>query len=144
MKAAEITDAVLARMGDYKFIRINYPGGDMVGHTADMEATVVAMEAIDLQLGRIAEAVDKLGGMLIVVADHGNAEELLDESGNKKTAHTTNKVPCVFYDNTRNRDKYVLNTIAEPGLKNLAATLAILLGQDDLPDSWAPALIVLK
>ncbi len=144
MKSAEITDEVLARMNNYRLVRINYPGGDMVGHTADMEATVVAMEAIDLQLSRIAKEVDKLGGMMIVVADHGNAEELLDESGNKKTAHTTNKVPCVFYDNTKNREKYVLNTIAEPGLKNLAATLAILLGQDDLPESWAPSLIVVK
>ncbi len=144
MKSAEITDEVLKNLEKYKFVRINYPGGDMVGHTADMEATVVAMEAIDIELKRIAEAVDKLGGMLIVVADHGNAEELLDENGNKKTAHTTNKVPCVFYDNTKNRDKYALSNVENPGLKNLAATIATLLGQNDLPERWAPALIEIK
>ena len=140
MKSAEITDEVLKRMKDFKFVRINYPGGDMVGHTADMEATVVAMEAIDISLARIAEEVDKLGGVLIVVADHGNAEELLDVDGKPKTAHTTNKVPLIIYDNTVNRGKYKLAAIAKPGLANLAATIAVLLGQD-YPASWNEPLI---
>jgi len=122
-------------------VRINYPGGDMVGHTADIQASVIAMEAIDLSLKRIAAELDKIGGMMVIVADHGNAEELLDENGNKKTAHTTNPVPCVFYDNTKNRDKYALSNIEAPGLANIAATMAVLLGQNDYPQSWDKSLI---
>ncbi len=142
MKSAEITDAVLARMADFKFVRINYPGGDMVGHTANMEATIVAMEAIDLSLARLAAKVDELGGALIVVADHGNAEELLDEKGVPKTSHTTNKVPCIFYDNTPNRYKYQMSGLEKPGLANVAATISILLGLEEYPKTWAAPLIM--
>ena len=141
MKSAEITDKVINNLEKYQFIRINYPGGDMVGHTADMEATIVAMEAIDISLSRIAKEVDKLGGALIIVADHGNAEELMNEDGTSKTAHTTNKVPCIIYDNTDNRQKYQLSKIEDPGLANLAATIATMFGQEP-PDSWQKSLIV--
>ncbi|MBR3176168.1 2,3-bisphosphoglycerate-independent phosphoglycerate mutase [Candidatus Saccharibacteria bacterium] len=141
MKSAEITDKVLENLSKYKFIRINYPGGDMVGHTADMEATIVAIEAIDICLARIAAEVDKLGGVLVIVADHGNAEELLDQNGAKKTSHTTNRVPCIIYDNTKNRWKYKISDIEDPGLANLAATMAVLLGQNDYPESWEQPLI---
>ena len=141
MRSAEITDTVLDNLDKYKFVRINYPGGDMVGHTADMEATIVAMEAIDLSLARIATKVDELGGALVIVADHGNAEELLDKNGVKKTSHTTNKVPCIVYDNTTNRIKYHLAPVYDPGLANIAATMAVLLGQNDYPESWDTALI---
>ena len=141
MRCAEITDTVLDNLDKYKFVRLNYPGGDMVGHTADMEATIVAMEAIDLSLARIATKVDELGGALVIVADHGNAEELLDKTGAKKTSHTTNKVPCIIYDNTANRDKYQLAPVYDPGLANIAATMAVLLGQNDYPESWDTALI---
>ena len=141
MRAAEITDTVLEEMGKYRFVRINYPGGDMVGHTADMEATIVAMESIDLSLRRIAEKVDELGGCLIVVADHGNAEELMDAGGAPKTSHTTNKVPCIIYDNTINQGRYQLASMPNPGLANLAATIAVLLGQGDYPKMWAEPLI---
>ena len=144
MRSAEITDAVLENMDKYKFVRLNYPGGDMVGHTADMEATIVAMEAIDLSLARIAAKVDELGGCLVIVADHGNAEELLDNNGMKKTSHTTNKVPMIIYDNSVNKDKYTLADVANPGLANIAATMAVLLGQNDYPKSWNKALIEVK
>lgn len=144
MRSAEITDKVIKEADKYKFIRINYPGGDMVGHTADMEATIVAMEAIDIALGRIARKVDELGGVLIVVADHGNAEELLDKNGAKKTAHTTNQIPFIIYDNTENRNKYKIADVKKPGLSNVAATLAVMLGQDDYPEEWdAPLISVL-
>ena len=113
----------------------------MVGHTADMEATVVAMEAIDISLARIAKEVDKLGGILVITADHGCAEELLDENGNKLTAHTLNKVPCIIYDKTKNRDKYRLAGLNNPGLANLAATIAVLFGQNDYPENWEKPLI---
>ena len=144
MKCAEITDVAVNRMKDFKFVRINYPGGDMVGHTADMDATILAMEAIDLSLKRLAEKVDELHGALLIVSDHGNAEELFDETGAPKTAHTTNKVPFIIYDNTDNREKYELSGVKEPGLSNLAATVATMLGFNDLPAKWdAPLISVL-
>ena len=144
MRTAEITDRVIAEMPNYKFVRLNFPGGDMVGHTADMEATIVAMEAIDLSLARIAAKVDEIGGALVIVADHGNAEELLDANGAKKTSHTTNKVPCIIYDNTVNKVKYQLAPVYNPGLANIAATMAVLLGQNDYPESWDTSLIEIK
>lgn len=144
MKAAEITDQVIQNIDKYKFIRVNYPGGDMVGHTADMEATVIAMEVIDLSLRRIAQEVEKLGGALIIVADHGNAEELIDAAGRPKTSHTTNKIPFVIYDKTENQTRYQAAEAEEPGLANLAATVALLLGQDDYPEAWAEPLIKVK
>ena len=144
MKAAETTDALLENINKYKFIRINYAGGDMVGHIGELESTMVAIEAIDVQLARIAKKVDELGGMMIITADHGNAEELFDENGETKTSHTTNLVPCIFYDNTENKNKYELNRTTEAGLTNIAATVANLLGFDDLPDSWRESLINVK
>ena len=142
MRSAEITDAVIDNLSNYKFIRINYPGGDMVGHTANLEATIVAMEAIDLSLRRIMEKVAEMGGCLVIVADHGNAEELLDESGEPKTSHTTNKIPCIICDETTNRGRYDLASLQNPGLSNLAATLAVLLGFNDYPENWDDSLIV--
>ena len=113
----------------------------MVGHTADIEATIVAMEAIDLSLARLARRVDELGGCLLIVADHGNAEELLDANGQPKTSHTTNKVPFIIYDNTVNRGRYQLMDLGEPGIANLAATIAVMLGRDDYPESWSEPLL---
>ena len=91
MKCAEITDKLVEAIesGKYNFLRINYPGGDMVGHFGEMEPTIAAMEAIDISLKRIIEAVNKLGGITVITADHGNAEELLNEDGTPKTADAT-------------------------------------------------------
>ena len=141
MKCAEITDEVISELSNYKFLRVNFPGGDMVGHTADFYATVVAMEAIDLSLKRIYEKVNELGGVLVIVADHGNAEELLDADGKPKTSHSTNRVPCIICDDTNNRFKYKLADLTNPGLSNLASTIATLLGYSDYPKSWSGALI---
>lgn len=141
MKAAEITDVVLEDMDKFDFIRINYPNGDMVGHFAELEPTIVAMEAVDIQLARLAKKVDELGGMMIITADHGNAEELLDKEGAPKTSHTTNPVPCIFYDNTANAKKYKSADLKDAGLANLAATIATLLGRADYPASWEKPLI---
>ena len=141
MKSAETTDALLSEIENYRFIRINYAAGDMVGHFGELEATIAAMEAIDIQLSRIAEKVDELGGMMIITADHGNAEELFDENGEPKTSHTTNLVPCIFYDNTKNSEKYELNRLDDAGITNIAPTIANLLGFTDLPYSWRKSLI---
>ena len=141
MRSAEITDEVVSKLPNFRFVRVNYPGGDMVGHTADMEATIVAMEAIDLSLARIYEKVKELGGVLVIVADHGNAEELIDEDGQPKTSHTTNRVPFIICDDTINREHYQLSGVVGPGLKNVAATIAMLLGQNDCPGDWGESLI---
>lgn len=141
MKSAEITDVALENLAKFQFVRLNYPGGDMVGHFAELEPTIVALEAIDLQLARLAKEVDALGGMMIITADHGNAEELIDRNGIAKTAHTTNPVPCIFYDNTPNAKHYRIANLSRPGLVNLAATIATLLGTSYYPPSWQPPLI---
>ena len=144
MKTAEITDEVIQMLDDYKFVRLNLPGGDMVGHTANVEATIVAMESIDLSLARIYEKVKELGGCLVIVADHGNAEELLDSEGRPKTAHTTNKIPFIICDDTVNKVRYQLAPVSNPGLSNVAATVATLLGFDDYPKSWSQSLVEVK
>jgi 2,3-bisphosphoglycerate-independent phosphoglycerate mutase len=145
MKSAEITDAVIENMEKYRFIRLNFPNGDIVGHTADIRATTIAIEAVDLCLARIAEEVDKLGGMMMVVADHGKAEELLEVDGSPKTAHTTNKIPCLFYDNTKNRELYELNDLPmSPSLEDVASTVAVLIGFNDYPEEWEEPLIKFK
>ncbi len=141
MKAGEVTDVVLENMDKYQFVRINYPNGDMIGHFADLEAGIVAIEAVDLQLRRLAQKVDELGGMMILTADHGNLEELIDKEGVPKTSHTTNPVPCIFYDNTKNAKKYQSAQLQDAGLTNLAATIALLLGENDYPADWREPLI---
>ena len=150
MKAAEITDAVLEKISEtdpngkpkYQFVRINYAGGDMVGHFGELEPTIVAMEAIDLQLARLAKVVDQLGGMMIITADHGNAEEVYDPNTKQpKTSHTTNPVPCWFYDNTQNKSLYQINQIEYSGLSNVAPTIAKLFNIHDLPSSWRKPLV---
>lgn len=126
----------------YQFIRINYAGGDMVGHFGELEPTITAMEAIDLQLARLAKRLDELGGMMIITADHGNAEEVYDPiTKQPKTSHTTNPVPCWFYDNTNNKNRYHFKVLKNASLANLAATIVRLFNIKDLPDSWQESLI---
>lgn len=141
MKSAETADIVIDNLDKYRFIRMNFPGGDMVGHFAELEPTITAIEAIDIALSRIAKKVDELGGVLVITADHGNAEELLDKDGNSKTAHTTNPVPFIIYDNTDNKNLYKFAKIKNPGLSNVAPTLANMLGIESLPAEWHDSLI---
>jgi 2,3-bisphosphoglycerate-independent phosphoglycerate mutase len=103
MRAREITDAavgdVAARCHDV--IVMNYANADMVGHTGVMAATIAACETLDVALGRLADAVLAQDGVLAITADHGNAEEKLDDAGNPLTAHTTNPVPLVVVSRER-------------------------------------------
>ena len=97
MKSAEITDAVIDSMEKYKFIRINYPGGDMVGHTGILSAAIKAVEAVDECVGKLYEYVMANDIQLIICADHGNSDKMIDyETGKPFTAHTTNPVPLLF------------------------------------------------
>lgn len=155
MQSALITDRLIEelRSGKYAFARVNFPNGDMVGHTGNLQATIIGVEAVDLCLGRILKVVDELGGMAIITADHGNADEMyeIDKNGNPKknkdgsykakTSHTLNKVPCILYDN-RNNDKYSVIP-GEYGLSNLAATVVNLLGYEKY-EKWDDSMIKVK
>ncbi|MBN1892403.1 MAG: 2,3-bisphosphoglycerate-independent phosphoglycerate mutase [Clostridiales bacterium] len=154
MKSAEITDVLIDKMREnkYPFVRVNFPNGDMVGHTGIMESTIIGVESVDLALKRILPVIDQLGGMAIITADHGNAEEMFeltkdgqaktDKNGKTKakTSHSLNPVPCIFYDNTPNRDLYTIREEDGFGLANIAATISTLLGVEPL-DCWNDSMI---
>jgi len=157
MKAAEITDAMVAALasGQYGTLRCNFANGDMVGHTGNFRAATMAIEAVDLALGRLLAAVDAAGGVALVTADHGNADEMFeldkktgqaktnkDGSFKAKTAHTLNPVPLILYDNVTG-DRLALKQTETAGLSNLAATTANLLGFEKHP-SWDESLLVVK
>lgn len=144
MKAGEITDRTieLMRSGDYRFGRLNFANGDMVGHTGNLEATVSAMETVDGCLARLVETIEELGGILVFTADHGNAEDMFqDKDGERlvKTSHTLNPVPFVIHD-PGYRNEYAMAEVVEPGLTNVAATLLNLLGYG-APEDYEPSLI---
>ncbi len=151
MKCAEITDALIEaiKSGKYKYIRCNFPNGDMVGHTGSLMATKISMEALDLQLARILPVIDSVKGVAVITADHGNADEMYEldkktkqpKEGKAKTSHTLNPVPMIIYDNF-NADKYSLKSIPA-GLSNVAATTVNLLGYK-APDMWDETLIEVK
>jgi 2,3-bisphosphoglycerate-independent phosphoglycerate mutase len=146
MKAAEITDAVVAqiRQGDRKFIRLNFANGDMVGHTGIPSAIRIAVESVDLGLRRIVPAVRAAKGILIATADHGNADCMWTEKKGKRepmVAHTLNPVPFILKDFS-NANTIAMSGVANPGLSNVAATLMNLLGFEK-PDDYDPSLITL-
>ncbi len=155
MKCAEITDALIEclRSGKYKYLRVNFPNGDMVGHTGSFAATQCSMEALDLQLARILAVVDELGGAALITADHGNADEMYeidkktgapkagkDGSFKAKTSHTLNPVPFIIYDNFT-KDKYTVKLGREDfGLSAVAATTVNMLGYE-APEIWDESMI---
>ena len=142
MKAAEVTDDVIAALksGKYDFIRCNYPNGDMVGHTGNLDATIVGVEAVDLGLARVLKAADEVGATVLITADHGNADEMLekDKKGNVavRTAHSLNRVPFIIYDTER---EFVIKD-GEYGLANVAPTVATIFGLT-APDCWEDSMI---
>ena len=155
MKCAEITDKLIEclRSGKYKYLRVNFPNGDMVGHTGSFLATQCSMEALDLQLARILKVVDELEGAALITADHGNADEMYeidkktgepkaskDGSFKAKTSHTLNPVPFIVYDNFT-ADKYSVKLGRDDfGLSNVAATTVNMLGYE-APDVWDESMI---
>jgi len=151
MKCAEITDALIEALksGEYKYLRCNFPNGDMVGHTGSFAATKCSMEALDLQLGRILKVLDEVGGVALITADHGNADEMFEldkktkmPSKKAKTSHTLNPVPCIFYDNVHSGE-YTVKAEGSYGLSNVAATVTNLLGYE-APDMWDASMIEVK
>jgi 2,3-bisphosphoglycerate-independent phosphoglycerate mutase len=151
MKAAEITDRLVDELatGKYRHARVNFANGDMVGHTGIRDAAVMAVEAVDLCVGRLLPVVEKLGGALVVTADHGNADEMYerdkktkafvtkaDGTPKAKTSHTLNPVPL----HVVGARGLSLARVDRPGLANVAATVLHLMGFA-APEGYAPSLL---
>ena len=158
MKAAEITDATLKAFseGNFKYGRLNFANGDMVGHTGDLRSTILSLEALDLSLGRLLDGLKKLGGVALITADHGNAEQMFER--NKKTgeiiyntngkpkaltSHTLNAVPCTLFDPLKQCTAQLNTQFNQPGLSNLASTTLELLGFQP-PEDYQPSLLIEK
>jgi len=138
MKSFEITDKLINAIesNKYDFLRINFPNGDMVGHTGNYEATIKAMEALDKNLNRILSVCLKNNYTLIVTADHGNAEEMIDKNSNVKTSHSLNKVPFIIASNNINFKIKNGNF----GLANVASTITTLMNIPKNPN-WLESII---
>ncbi|PLX84928.1 MAG: 2,3-bisphosphoglycerate-independent phosphoglycerate mutase [Desulfuromonas sp.] len=127
MSAPKVTDEVVGRVtsGKYDLIVLNYANPDMVGHTGVMNAAIEAMETVDTCVGRVVDAVLEAGGALLITADHGNCEQMVDDEGQPHTAHTTDPVPLILVDPRRRK------ATVRPGiLADIAPTLLELLGLD--------------
>ena len=96
MSAEEITDSLLKEIENYDVIILNFANGDMLGHTGVLEAAIKGVETVDQCLLKIYEKIKELNGIMIITADHGNCEEMLDDKGNVVTSHTTNLVPFII------------------------------------------------
>lgn len=158
MKAADITDTTIAaiRSNEYDFIRLNYPNGDMVGHTGVYSAARIAVETVDLSLGRLMKAVKRAGGLLLVTADHGNADEMYeidkktgaakrspDGHPKAKTSHTLNPVWFIVYDPTGEIPMKIDPEAKDRSLTNIAATCFQLLGIEP-PEIFDPPLLLFE
>ena len=144
MKVREITAEVidLMRSGEYRFGRLNFPSGDMVGHTGNLDATIEAMTVIDECLGELVRVIDELDGVLVFTADHGNADIMYTEHDGVRTpltSHTLSPVPFAIFDPNYDGE-YHMAPVPEPGLSNVAATLLNLLGFE-APDDYRDSLI---
>ena len=155
MKAADITDRMIVeiRKGEFAFMRLNYPNGDMVGHTGAYQATQIAVETVDLCMGRLMRAVREAHGILVVSADHGNADEMFEhdaktgkvkiskETGLRmvRTAHSLNPVPVYIYDPAGSMH-LSLSGENNLGISSLAATCMRLLGYEP-PADYTPSIV---
>ena len=158
MKCADIADRVIAAIGsgNYDFIRLNFPNGDMVGHTGVYQAVICSMEGMDIQLGRIRKAADAAGAVLVITADHGNSDDMYehdkktgevsrkaDGSPKAKTSHSLNPVPCIVYD-PGHKGEYDKTSLREGlGISSIAATCIELLGYVP-PEDYDPSVLKLR
>lgn len=147
MKADEITATTieLLKSGQFKFGRLNYPNGDMVGHTGVPPAIIASVEAVDQGLIQLLKVIEELKGICVILADHGNADEMFTVKNGKKivsTAHSLNPVPFIIVDSGY-QGEYEIADLKERGLANVAATLFNLLGYEQ-PKDYAPSLICFK
>ena len=141
MKCREVTAAMIEAMesGKYQFLRCNYPNGDMVGHTGVMDAVVTSMEALDECLAKLLACADKNGYMVLLTADHGNADQMTETKKGKtsvRTAHSLNAVPFIIYD----KDKVWTVKEGSYGLANVAPTVVKMMGLT-APDCWEESMV---
>ena len=148
MKAMEIKDRVIKLLHEdgYRFGRLTFANGDMVGHTGVVEAAIIAVETVDRCIGELIEVIKSMEGIAVVTADHGNADVMFtrDKGGEKKvrTAHSLNPVPFAIYD-PEYQGEYEMDDLERPGLSNVASTLLNLLGFEK-PEDYDPSLIRIK
>jgi 2,3-bisphosphoglycerate-independent phosphoglycerate mutase len=148
MKALEIRDRTveLLREGGYRFGRLNFANGDMVGHTGSFEAAVEAVETVDQCIAVLLDVIKEVDGIAVVTSDHGNADGMFSRSRDGKqvirTAHTLNEVPFAVFD-PKYQGEYEMAQVTRPGLSNVAATLLNLLGYE-APHDYDPSLIRFK
>ena len=133
MSAAKLTDSCIAaiRKGIYSLVVINYANPDMVGHTGLMEATTEAITTVDRCVGRLLEATNRMGGTLLITADHGNAELMRGADGRPWTAHTTNPVPVILVEGEKRKipgHGTAVQLREQGGLADIAPTLLEILG----------------
>ena len=121
MSAYEVTEELLKRLDENKYdvVILNYANGDMVGHTGDMKATIQAVQTIDQCLNQVYEKVKSLKGTLIVIADHGNCDTMLDQNGNVVTSHSTALVPFIITNSNVTAQNGKLGDVAPTMLKVL-------------------------
>jgi len=138
MSAAEVGDKFVEVIeAGYDLIVANFANPDMVGHTGDLQAAITAVETVDAELGKVVAALEKAGGAMIVTADHGNCETMVDpETGGPHTAHTTNPVPVVVYGAPEG------SSLRDGLLSDLAPTLLELMGLDQPAEMTGKSLIV--
>jgi 2,3-bisphosphoglycerate-independent phosphoglycerate mutase len=138
MSAAEVTDHLCGAIAErYDLIVVNYANPDMVGHTGDLRAAMAACEAVDAGLGRAVAALERTGGAMIVTADHGNCETMIDpETGGPHTAHTTNPVPVILVGGPAGARLRTGGRLAD-----LAPTLLALMGLDQPPEMTGRSLL---
>jgi 2,3-bisphosphoglycerate-independent phosphoglycerate mutase len=143
MSVAEIADALVEAIasGKYDTFICNFANPDMVGHSGDLKATTLAIEAVDKALGRVMEAIEKAGGELLVTADHGNAEMLMNpETGQPHTAHTTNPVPFIYFGN---RSVKAMAESEQGALPDVLPTLLTLMGLEIPAEMTGKSLVTL-
>ncbi|MGB0632233.1 MAG: 2,3-bisphosphoglycerate-independent phosphoglycerate mutase [Alphaproteobacteria bacterium] len=132
MSAKEVTDRLVAEIGSgkYDFILVNYANPDMVGHTGILSAAEIAIRTVDDCIGRLADAVERAGGTMLITADHGNAEKLRDDdTGEPHTAHTLNVVPAVVVNAPAG-----IQTLRDGRLADIAPTLLDFMGLEQPPE----------
>ena len=138
MSAYEVTDKVVEAIKSEKYdsIILNYANPDMVGHTGNIEAAIKALEAIDECVSRVVKAINEVGGILLITADHGNSEQMIDyKTGEPYTAHTTNPVPLAIVGIPNNKK------IKEGRLADLAPTMLDLMGLEKPNEMTGESLI---
>lgn len=139
MRAVEITDKAIERIKtqEYSFMALNYSNTDMIGHTGNLNAAIETVKVVDKQLGRLVDAILSIGGTALIIADHGNAEYMIDDSGRVLTDHTTNPVPCIIVS----EPKKDIQLSADGKLGNVAPTILQLLGIKAPKEFELPSLI---